>query len=165
MEREISLKDINISSTSKDNVFGLKLEAIDGSPTTTTQINFYPYMYYGHGSIDKIKNLITEFNDVECSEKLISSASNEIKSIQCNEDYIFFFLPKSIYGTSGAKFQDIDVPIGWGGFAQLDKNGEIVTSFTPNDNRFIKINNKDYYIYRSENIITSTPKNIRINKN
>ena len=169
LEDEYTLDNIEIKSDSDNKKFILKIESIDGSPTSSVQINFQPYIYYGHGSIDDIKRLITNFNASECSKKLISSTENDIKDIDCSDTFIYFFLPASKYD-NGAKFKDITDGdgIGWGGFLQLCKNGETIG--TPDDidipfekDEFIMINGKKYYIYRSDYDIGSKT-SIKIDK-
>ena len=166
LEGEYTLDNIEIKSDSTNKKFILKLESIDGSPTSSVQLNFQPYMYYGHASNNTIKGLISNFNESSCSKILISSSKNTVKSIQCNDDHIFFFVPSSIYNT-GAKFQDADAPIGWGGFKQLDSSGNIVDdSDYPvfDSTKKVTINSKTYYVYISNNELTSL-KNINIEKN
>lgn len=155
--------DCNISKNNNKS-FKIQLEMLDKNPIEkSTSISFNPYMYYGHGNMETINSIIKELDTSNCSKILISSTKNTVESIQCNNDHIFFFLPKSYYNT-GAKFQDADAPLGWGGFKQLDSSGNVVDNSdnpTFDASKTMTLGSTEYYLYISNNTLTST-KNIII---
>lgn len=177
---EIVCDDI---SKNNNKPFKIQLEMLDKNPIEKSiSVSFNPYMYYGTIEIldkDTSTKRINDFlkdkilNPKTSKSKMISSsdASNGIEcyDIECGSgSNIFFMLPKSIYENTGIRFQDINARFGFGGFVQLTNNNIDNTKFSclykNNTNEpiefskenFIEVNNKYYYIYVSEELLTDT---------